>query len=78
MVVLVDLNFPQLQIPQLQYLTSKAANIASATDHTFQYGHFEVIYPKGTEFNVLDKRLEEVELRGGDKYYRWVVEMQEV
>lgn len=78
-----DADFCDTSANELKFIihpksaTSKAANIASATDHTFQYGHFEVIYPKGTEFNVLDKRLEEVELRGGDKYYRWVVEMQE-
>ena len=78
-----DADFCDTSANELKFIihpksaTSKAANIASATDHTFQYGHFEVIYPKGTEFNVLDKRLEEVELHGGDKYYRWVVEMQE-
>lgn len=57
--------------------TSKAANIASVADYTFQYGHYEVIYPKGTEFNVLDKRLEDFPHIDGKHHYCWVVEMQE-
>ena len=57
--------------------TSKAGNISDVIDNSFQYGYREVIYPKGTEFNVLDKRVEDFPHKDGKHHYCWVIEMQE-
>ena len=52
--------------------TSKAADIGYG-----QYGNLEVIYPQGSKFNVLDKRLVEHKTNSGKTVYRWEIEMQE-
>lgn len=57
--------------------TSKAGNISAVIDNSFKYGYNEVIYPKGTEFNVLDKRVEDFIHKDGKHHYGWVIEMQE-
>ena len=57
--------------------TSKAGDISAVIDESFQYGYNEVIYPKGTEFNVLDKRVEDFIHKDGTHHYSWVIEMQE-
>ena len=57
--------------------TSKAGDISAVIDESFQYGYNEVIYPKGTEFNVLDKRVEDFIHKDGNHHYGWVIEMQE-
>ena len=57
--------------------TSKAGDISAVIDESFKYGYNEVIYPKGTEFNVLDKRVEDFIHKDGKHHYSWVIEMQE-
>lgn len=52
--------------------TSKAADIGLG-----QYGANEAIYPEGSEFKILDKRIVEVDEGNGKKFHRWVIEMQE-
>lgn len=57
---------------------TRAADLSGYADALCtQYGHYEVVYPKGTEFNVLDKRLEKVVHKDGKYLYRWIIEMQE-